>query len=90
MSHETHHQTETKPVVSFKSSFWFVAILAGLFIGAVNFISVMGHDDEKGHEEAHATQMHSGAAAPSAEQNAAEHEATEPATSGDSAHAEGH
>lgn len=60
MSHETHHHhpVADKPTTSFKSAFWFVIILAGLFIAAVNFISAMSHDSE-GHGEGHgATEMH--------------------------------
>lgn len=51
MGHDTHHSTpaETRPTASFRSSFWLVVILAGLFVAAVNFISVMGHDEEGGH-----------------------------------------
>jgi hypothetical protein len=55
MSHETHHQTDNRPGTSFKSSFWFVIILVGLFIAAVNFVNVMGHDDE-----GHAAPSHEG------------------------------
>jgi hypothetical protein len=51
MSHETHHSTGNPTTTPFKSSFWFVVILVGLFIGAVNFVNVMGHDDE-GHGDA--------------------------------------
>lgn len=50
MSHETHRPTSNKPTTSFSASFWFVVILAGLFIAAVNFVNVMGHDE--GHEGA--------------------------------------
>ncbi|RYE21515.1 MAG: hypothetical protein EOP51_15445, partial [Sphingobacteriales bacterium] len=61
MSHEAHHDThhpENKPEVSFRSSVWLVIILAGLFVAAVNFVSVMGHDEEGhgGHGEAHQTE----------------------------------
>jgi hypothetical protein len=31
-------------------------ILAGLFIAAVNFVRIMGHDDEGGHGTEHATE----------------------------------
>jgi len=48
MSHESHQNTE-KRSRALTDSFWFVLILAGLFIAAVNFIHVMSHD-EGGHE----------------------------------------
>ena len=50
MSHETHHShtSDKSPKTSYTSAFWFVVILVGLFIGAVNFVNVMGHDE--GHE----------------------------------------
>jgi hypothetical protein len=48
MSHETHHPVDNRPGTSFKSSFWFVIILVGLFIAAVNFVNVMGHDEPEG------------------------------------------
>lgn len=64
MSHEAHHDThhhveDPKPTTSFRASFWFVIILAGLFIAAVNFVSVMSHD-EGGHEGGHATEHATG------------------------------
>lgn len=67
MAHETHehHSTENKPKTALNSSFWFVVILAGLFIAAVNFINVMSHD-EGGHGadhesgETHAPAAHEG------------------------------
>ncbi len=52
--HSTHHHDsdtsdgELKSKTAFRSSFWFVLILVGLFIAALNFIEVMGH--ESGHE----------------------------------------
>jgi hypothetical protein len=45
MSHESHQSTENKPKTALSASFWFVLILAGLFIAAVNFVNVMSHDD---------------------------------------------
>lgn len=65
MSHETHQPVDKKQVISTKSSLWFVLILAGLFIAAANFISVMSHNNE-GHEGGHATETpaHHDAAAP--------------------------
>ena len=56
MSHDTHHTTTDKrPGSSFTASIWFMLILAGLFIAAVNFVKVMSHDDG-GHGEEHATE----------------------------------
>ena len=58
MSHETQHSKENTTSTSFKSSIWFVLILVGLFIAAVNFVNVMGHDDG-GHGTAeHGGQIH--------------------------------
>jgi hypothetical protein len=48
MAHETHHHSsDNQPRTAISSSFWFVLILAGLFIAAVNFVrsSSSGHDD---------------------------------------------
>lgn len=55
MSHETHQPIDKKQVISMKSSFWFVLIIAGLFIAAVNFVSAMSHNEE-GHGGAHTTE----------------------------------
>jgi hypothetical protein len=58
MAHDTHHDTHGthhdvpanfQSRTSFSSAFFFVAILAGLFIAGVNFARVMGNDDEGGH-----------------------------------------
>ncbi len=47
--HEDHGQVErAKSKTSFQSSFWFVIILVGLFIAALNFVNVASH--EKGEE----------------------------------------
>ena len=63
MAHETHHHSsDNQPRTAISSSFWFVLILAGLFIAAVNFVrsSSSGHDDHgSGHgaaETHHTTQ----------------------------------
>ena len=58
MAHEAHHDThhapaEDRPTSSFRSAYWFVIILAGLFVAAVNFVSVMSHDDAEGHGGGH-------------------------------------
>lgn len=61
MSHDTHdahgHHHEPandKPVVEFKSAFYFVLILAGLFIASIGFVKSMSHTDD-GHD-AHGAQ----------------------------------
>lgn len=57
MSHDTHHKVEDKkPGSSFTSSIWFMLIMAGLFIAAVNFVGVMSHDEGGHGEEAHGTE----------------------------------
>lgn len=74
MSHDTHSQlSETKTTsTSFRSAFWFVILLAGLFIAAVNFVNVMGHSEEhgEGHEATATEQTH---------EMKQEHEAAKPA-----------
>src|SRR5690242_3574437 len=52
--HDSHSSGEIKSKTAFKSSFWFVIILVGLFIAALNFINVMGHSDQ-GHQNHEAT-----------------------------------
>lgn len=59
MSHETHHHTDNQTGSSSGAAFWFVLILVGLFIGAINFVNVMGHDEE-GHDAGHETHIQSG------------------------------
>lgn len=107
MAHETHHDThhadahsdhhhvaETRPTNSYWSAFWFVLILVGLFIGAVNFVGAMSHDEEGGHGGGHNTEAtHETGTGHTAEGEAAhatEH-ATEATTiTADTAHAEAH
>ena len=52
MSHDTHehehHSANDNPSVAFKSAFYFVIILAGLFVAAIGFVKSMSHD-EGGH-----------------------------------------
>lgn len=59
MSHDTHNTSDNKPGSSLTSSVWFMLILAFVFIAAVNFVDVMGHDDgghgDAGHDD-HATE----------------------------------
>jgi hypothetical protein len=76
MSHDTHeHHHETshdKPVLEFKSAFYFVIILAGLFIASIGFVKSMSHN-EGGHD-AHGAQ-HSEAVGHEATHGEATHEA---------------
>lgn len=59
MGHDNHSApTDKKPTASFRASFWLIVILAGLFVAAVNFISVMSHDEEAGHGSEHAAPAH--------------------------------
>ena len=55
MGHDTHHKESEKIGSSFTSSIWFMLVLAVVFIAAVNFVSVMSHDDG-GHGESHGTE----------------------------------
>jgi len=102
MAHETHHETsngtEKKSKTSMSASFWFVLILAGLFIAAVNFVNVVSHEPEEG-EGAKTEHMHeanSEAAHTEAGEAAATHSATEThseaaqTTADTAAHAEHH
>lgn len=64
MAHETHNDSnseKSKSIVSFKSSFWLVVILVGLFIASLNFIKVMGNHEEGKGEKAESTEMHGAA-----------------------------
>lgn len=109
MAHDTHHDTHghhevserTQSTTSFRSAFFFVAILAGLFIASVNFVKVMGHDEEGGHGSEHATEHATEHAAPAheagtshtieAETPAAGHTAEDHGAAADTTHhAEGH
>jgi hypothetical protein len=48
-NHNHHHDTHNdKPTVEFKSAFYFVIILAGLFLASISFVKSMSHD-EAGH-----------------------------------------
>ena len=64
MAHETHNgekAEKAKSLISFKSSFWLVVILVGLFIAALNFIKVMGTSEEgKGKKGESTEEMHGG------------------------------
>jgi hypothetical protein len=58
MSHESTHSSENKSLQSaFAPSFWFVLLLAFLFVATVNFVRVMSHDEADGHGE-HTTEAH--------------------------------
>jgi hypothetical protein len=51
MSHDTHQQTAPKgPKTPIGAAFWLVLVIVFLFIGSVNFVNVMSHDE--GHEGA--------------------------------------
>lgn len=52
MSHDTHtsHDLDNRPTTSFRSAFWLVIILAGLFIAAVNFVKIESSSDETNNE----------------------------------------
>lgn len=66
MAHETHqdiNHPENKPAVSFTASFWFVIILVGLFIAAVNFVNMSGHEEGTEKTETTANGEHKEAAA---------------------------
>jgi len=57
--HSTHHDSSSstdtaKSRTAFRSSLWFVLILVGLFIAALNFVEIMGHSEE-GHKKTEAT-----------------------------------
>lgn len=56
-SHSTPSEANSKPTFSFGSAFWLVVILVGLFVAAVNFVSVMSHDDG-GHDTGHGAPAH--------------------------------
>ncbi len=53
-SHIAGHHEEPRSKSSMSASFWFVIILVGLFIAALNFINVMGNESE-GHVNKEAT-----------------------------------
>lgn len=61
MSYETTHHHDAPhskgPRTPIGAAFFFVAILAGLFIAAVNFTNVMGQDEE-GHGGGHGAATH--------------------------------
>lgn len=51
MSHDTHqeHSAENTTIISFKSGFWLVVIIVGLFVSALNFIQAeSGGEGAKG------------------------------------------
>lgn len=105
MAHDTHHDSHhevterTQSTTSFGSAFFFVLILAGLFIAAVNFVNVMGQDEEGGHDGGHATEHATPAHEATSSQTMegetgvgkpAEHTTGNPGTPTDTAHAAGH
>lgn len=73
MSHEAHHEEHhegpqidiKKSKSAFTASFWFMLILACVFIAALNFVSVMSQPEEGhggGHEGTHSEAPAHGAA----------------------------
>ncbi len=89
-AHATHHNEEPRSKSSMSASFWFVIILVGLFIAALNFINAMGGHEaaEGGHvnKEATSNQTMSGETGLGKPETQAQSE-TEKA-GGDSTHAE--
>lgn len=62
MSHDQHNNSKENPfVVPFRSAFWLVLILVGLYIAALNFISAESGSAGEKKEEA-ATEMKAPAA----------------------------
>lgn len=52
-----HHDAEAdKPVIAFRSAFYFVLILAGLFVCSIAFIKSMSGGHEAGHGAHQATE----------------------------------
>ena len=85
----TAHSGELKSKTAFVSSFWFVIILVGLFIAAVNFVRIMSNDEGHENHEATATQTlkeESGLGRPDADTT----QHTSPVTAHDSVDREGH
>jgi len=91
MAHEAHHDdhahatTDAKPTSSFRAAYWFVIVLVFLFIASVNFVRVMGHDEEAGHGGEHHTEAAAGHEATGHEathEEATTHEAAAPAAEG--------
>lgn len=95
MSHDTHHHSEpkVKPQTAGTPSLWFSVMLIGLFIAAVNFVNVMGHDEEGHGAAAHATEeVHTTQGATHIEatpqENIASDPAAEPTEKADTPHEE--
>lgn len=85
MTHDTHNNGNSEKdqtIISFKSSFWLIVIIAGLFVASLNFISAMsgGHEEAAGGHGAHTEAAgHGGHEAK--EHKAEGHEAAAPAAS---------
>ena len=90
MSHDTHgHHHDTpndKPIIEFKSAFYFVLILAGLFIASMAFVKSMSHSEGGGHEAHGAAHSDAGHAA---HQEGAEPETAAPSSHDSTAHKDG-
>ncbi len=91
MAHDTTHgdapqSKENKPKMALNSAFWFVLILALVFIAAVNFVGIMSHSEEHegaGHEKTEQAEGNKAATQEGTEHHAEE---TAPAAVADSAH----
>ena len=92
MAHDTTHgnapqSNENKPKMALNSAFWFVLILALVFIAAVNFVDIMSHSEEHegaGHEKTEQAEGNKAAAHEAGTEHHAEE--TAPAAAADSAH----
>lgn len=77
MSHGSNHGASADQAqfkISFGSAFWLVLSVVLLFVASLNFIQVMGHGHEEGHEGQH-TEMkagHEGGHEAAAEEHATE------------------
>lgn len=91
MSHDTHtsHTADNKPTTSFRSAFWLVIILAGVFIAAVNFVKIESNSEASNTEATSSETMkgESGTGKPIETKNEAA-PAIQP--SADTAHTEAH
>lgn len=86
-THDTHaHATpDNAPKTSLNSSFWFVLILVGLFISAVNFVSMSSEGGHEEHGGGHSTEAHATEATHEHGHEATEGEAAGHETATDSA-----
>lgn len=86
--HNGHEADRARSKSSFQSSFWFVIILVGLFIAALNFVNVMSKGEgEKGEAK---TEAAATASEGEKEMSKADTAATKAAPAKDTAKAEEH